>query len=452
MEPASTPTRPLHVGRYVIFEAIASGGQASVHLGRLIGAEGFARTVAVKRIRPSKDQSSGVTAMAMLVDEARLASRVLHPNVVQTLDMVDHEGELLLVMEYVHGETVARLLKLMAQRQQQTPVDIATAIVIGTLRGLGAAHDTTDEVGQRLEIVHRDVSPQNVIIDTHGTARVLDFGVAKARGRTQEDTQVGSIKGKLAYMAPEQLRGEVTPRVDLWSAGVMLWELLVGRKLFTGETDEQLITRILTTRPAAPSTQRPEVSPALDAVVLKALCADPAERFQTAQEMVTALEQLGEPGRGVAAPQAVAAWLKQLAGEHLESTARRLLELDTQSVEITVVAPSQLASPRRRGAMAWGLALASLSAVALAVFALWPVAPPPVEPAAVAPFVEKAAEPQLAPVAMAPPSEPVAAPAPEKPSTGKQPAKKRAASKKKGCEQPTTVDANGHVHYKRECL
>ncbi len=446
------PTPPLHVGRYVIFEAIASGGQASVHLGRLIGAEGFARTVAVKRIRPAVRETGEALAMAMLVDEARLASRVLHPNVVQTLDMLAHEGELLLVMEYVHGETVARLLKLMAQRGQQTPIDIATAIVIGTLRGLGAAHETTDEVGERLEIVHRDVSPQNVIIDTHGTARVLDFGVAKARGRTQEETEVGRIKGKLAYMAPEQLRGEVTPQVDLWSAGVMLWELLVGRKLYAGDTDEQVITRILTTRPAAPSTQRVEVDPLLDAVVLKALAADPADRFQSAQEMVTALEQ-----GSVAPPQAVAAWLKQLAGDQLESTARRLLELDTQSVEITVVAPSAARPQTRRRRLVAGLiGLLSVGAVAAITAALTGEAEVPAPPVVV---VAPAPAPLPLPVEPTPVERVAEAPPLEKPVLGKaeplpvkSPGKRRPVSRKKGCEQPTTVDANGHVHYKRECL
>ena len=201
---SSTPAVPRIVGRYALYDSIACGGMASVHLGRLIGPAGFSRTVAIKRLH--ENYAKDPEFVAMLLDEARLAARINHPNVVSTLDVVAVGPELLLVMEYVAGESLSALIRTCQQTEHSPPIPVVVDIAIGMLNGLHAAHEATGEGGQPLNIVHRDVSPQNVLVGTDGVTRVVDFGIAKAIGRTQE-TRSGAIKGKPAYMAPEQLQG-----------------------------------------------------------------------------------------------------------------------------------------------------------------------------------------------------------------------------------------------------
>ncbi|HEX4514731.1 MAG TPA: serine/threonine-protein kinase, partial [Polyangiaceae bacterium] len=226
-------SRGLALGRYTLFDVIASGGMASVHFGRMIGPAGFARTVAIKRLHPHLAHDAEFATM--FLDEARLAARIQHPNVVQTLDVVSHDNELLLVMEYVRGETLSRLLTAARKRKVAIPQRIVSAILIGVLHGLHAAHDAKSEQGMPLEIVHRDVSPQNVLVGADGVVRVVDFGVAKAASRAHS-TRDGQIKGKLQYMAPEQLKREgVDRRADVYAVGVMLWECLAARKLFVAD-------------------------------------------------------------------------------------------------------------------------------------------------------------------------------------------------------------------------
>src|SRR5580692_2033966 len=193
------------VGRYAIYGELASGGMATVHLGRLLGPVGFSRTVAIKRLHEqfAKDPDF----VSMFLDEARLCARIKHPNVVPTLDVIAGDRQLLLVMDYVQGESLSRLFRSAVARGERIPLKVTVAIVSGMLHGLHAAHEAKDERGEPLGIVHRDVSPQNVLVGIDGVARVLDFGVAKARGRLHT-TQDGRVKGKLSYMAPEQLRSE----------------------------------------------------------------------------------------------------------------------------------------------------------------------------------------------------------------------------------------------------
>src|SRR4051812_48938415 len=197
------------IGRYMLDRPIGSGGMATVHLGRLLGPAGFSRTVAIKRLHPqfAKDPEF----VTMFLDEARLAARVRHPNVVSTLDVVALDEELFLVMDYVPGETLSRLARELRARGESVPPAIAISILSGVLFGLHAAHDARSESGEVLGIVHRDVSPQNILVGEDGVARVLDFGVAKAAGRASQ-TEAGLVKGKLAYMSPEQLRGEAIDR------------------------------------------------------------------------------------------------------------------------------------------------------------------------------------------------------------------------------------------------
>src|SRR5579859_759387 len=228
---ASRPARS--IGRYVLFDEIAAGGMATVHFGRQSGAAGFSRTVAIKRLHPNLAKDPEF--VAMFLDEARLVARIRHPNVVPTLDVVATEGEVFVVMEYVHGESLAKIRSAMLKAGRVADPRIVSAIMSSVLHGLHAAHEAKSEIGQPLNIVHRDVSPQNVLVGIEGTARVLDFGVAKAIGRVQT-TREGQIKGKLAYMPPEQLHGgRVTRQADVYAAAVVTWETLTGARLFAGE-------------------------------------------------------------------------------------------------------------------------------------------------------------------------------------------------------------------------
>ena len=212
-----------------------------------------------------------------------------------TLDVVATEGELFLVMEYVAGESLSKLLKTAWQRQLPMPPRVAAAIISAVLHGLHAAHEAKDEHGRELGIVHRDVSPQNILVGADGAPRVLDFGVAKAAGRLQT-TRDGQLKGKIAYMSPEQLeRRLVTRQSDIYAAAVVLWEALAGRRLFDGETEAIVLVRAIEGKIDPPSVLNPQLDRAIDAVVMRGLARDPEQRFATAREMALALEQTHRP-------------------------------------------------------------------------------------------------------------------------------------------------------------
>ena len=315
--------RNLKVGRYVISGRIASGGMAAVHLGRLSGPVGFSRTVAIKRLHPAfaKDPEF----VAMFLDEARLVARVRHPNVVPVLDVVAESGELFLVMEYIEGDNLSRLTK----GQPATPHDVVSGVLINVLNGLHAAHEARAIGGEALDIVHRDVSPQNVLVDIDGIARVTDFGIAKASARLS-NTQSGELKGKFRYMAYEQMTGgPATRRTDVYAAGAVLWELLTGRPLIKASGLLEARRLVISLEPAPPSHLGAEVSPAVDEVVLRALNRKPEERFETAADMAAALEGAMQP----AMPSTIAAWVRERARGALESRSRVLEELEAATGE-----------------------------------------------------------------------------------------------------------------------
>jgi eukaryotic-like serine/threonine-protein kinase len=318
---AVTSVRPLlSVGRYEIYDRIASGGMAAVHVGMLMVGQtsGMARPVAIKRLHPhlAKDPEF----VAMFLDEAKLAARLSHQNIVPTLDVITQGGEVFLVMEYVAGESLATVLRTLNERRQLPPIEIAAAVVFDALQGLGAAHRATNELGKPLGIVHRDISPQNVMVGADGLSRLLDFGIAKAEDRAQY-TREGQIRGKIAYLAPEQLRSvPASPRTDLFSMGVVLWESLTARQLFQAPTGAQLVTRVLECQVPPASQFNPRVTPELDQLLARALHRNPEARFQSADEMTAALEAVTRPRLR----RDVAAWLQGLAGTSLD---RRALQI-----------------------------------------------------------------------------------------------------------------------------
>jgi serine/threonine-protein kinase len=325
------------VGRYALYGEIASGGMAVVHYGKLLGAVGFQRPVAIKRLHPQLARDPGVRAM--FIDEARLASRIRHPNVVPTLDVVADGRDLLLVMEYVHGESLQHLMKAMRKRGQRIPLRVTLAIVSALLHGLHAAHEATTEEGEPLHVVHRDVSPQNVMVGVDGVARVLDFGIARAAVRL-EHTREGIVKGKLAYMAPEQLGGAaVDRRADVYAAAVVLWEMVVGRRLFVKDDGGTvMVDKLLAGHIDPPSRFAPGTPKLLDAIVLHGLARSPEQRFATAREMALALERLGDLAR----PSEIGEWVEGLAAEALAARAVRLQEVERSSSQFRVATARQI--------------------------------------------------------------------------------------------------------------
>jgi serine/threonine protein kinase len=341
---------PHVVGRYLVYDEIASGGMATVHLGRLAGPGGFSRIVAIKRLHAQYAKDPDF--VAMFLDEARMAACVRHPNVVPTLDVVARDGELFVVMDYVQGESLARLLRASTAARQPVPMDIVSSILCGVLSGLHAAHEATNDQGEPLAIVHRDVSPQNVLVGADGIARVLDFGVAKAAGQIHT-TRDGHVKGKLAYMAPEQLRaGTADRRTDIFAVGILLWESLTLERLFGDDTEGRIVTNVLEREISRPGSKVAGLPSGLDEVTLRALARDPAKRFSCARDMAAALEACVP----MASPSRVAAWVDGLARDVLARRAGILAQAESHSrshVGVRSMAPddptttdSQAAPPR----------------------------------------------------------------------------------------------------------
>jgi serine/threonine protein kinase len=322
------------VGRYSLHAPIAAGGMATVHLARDERPEGERRAVAVKRLHPQFARDPDF--IAMFLDEARVAKNIVHPNVVRTLDLVRSDEEVFLVMEYVAGESLARLTR----GKKPPPIRIITAVLNDVLQGLHAAHVAKDASGTPLNIVHRDVSPQNILVGADGVSRLLDFGVAKARGRMQE-TRQGELKGKLAYMAPEHLQGaDVSLRTDLYAAGVVLWETLTGKRLFASENEGAVVARILAGQVPSPMSvvmasgatipylDMTELQH-IDRVVMRALARDPAVRHQNARDMALDICAAVEP----AEREDVAAWVRGTAHDVLESRAAIVREIESRADE-----------------------------------------------------------------------------------------------------------------------
>ena len=481
--------------RYELLGELASGGMATVYLARMRGPMGFSRLVAIKCMHPqfAKDPSF----VSMFLDEARLTARLRHPNIVPTLDIVHDDGHLLLVMEYVEGASLASLLSSVRSRGTRIPVPIACAIVHDMLLGLHEAHEARDDENVPLAIVHRDVSPQNVIVGLDGLSRVLDFGVAKARQNTHHSND-NEIRGKIPYMPPEQLFGEgLDHKVDVYAAGVTLWEALVCQRLFEGPSETALVRKISEEPIARPSEHVGDLPPAIDAIVMKALSREPACRYESALAMAEAIAAIVKlPTRTE-----VSAWVRQYVAPREVPSGRKLPvaddpEVDPETTMIAILEKASMLRPSAKrpapaapraaatrfalGVAALALAVAGvavarsakseaaqLSAVTTTAAVVAPPAGealPAVAPASpvvvtttstseesaprpeqharsvarVARPVARAALPKAVPTAPSPAaSEPVPAPVPET---------------KPGCKIPYTIDSDGHKHYKVECI
>ncbi len=282
------------VGRYEFLVPIAQGGMAAVWAARLKGTRGFSKTVAVKTMLPTISDDPHFEQM--FLDEAQLCSRIRHPNVVEIMDLGEQDNLLYLVMEWVDGEPLSAIRRA-AAKAEGIPRPIAVKVVAEAASGLHAAHELKDDSGKLVGLVHRDVSPQNLLITYDGVVKIVDFGVAKAAGRTTEDTNAGQIKGKPPYMSPEQALGkDIDRRSDVFALGIILYQLTTGKHPFRGETDSITLQNIVSDRPIIPPRAYDKEYPKpLEAVVMKALERDPNQRYQTAGELEAALDRVFPP-------------------------------------------------------------------------------------------------------------------------------------------------------------
>ena len=305
-----------HIDRYELVAEIASGGMATVFLARLSGMGGFQKFVAIKRLHPHL--AGEQEFVEMFLDEARLAAGIHHPNVVSILEVGASERGYYLGMEYIEGDTLARLLARAATSGQRLPRPVALKIVLDTLTGLHAAHELKDEMGQPTELVHRDVSPQNVLVGLDGICRITDFGVARAATRLSA-TRVGQLKGKIAYMAPEQAMGksDIDRRADVFAAGIVLWEVLAGRRLFKSENEAATLSRVLTEEIPDVCEVATDVPREIGDVVMKALQRDPEARFPTCAHFADALERAANSADKLASSKELASYVSEVIGNEI---------------------------------------------------------------------------------------------------------------------------------------
>jgi serine/threonine protein kinase len=301
----------LRVGRYETLRPIASGGMATVYLGRSRGAHGFERQVAIKAMHPHL--ADDPEFVAMFLDEARMASNIRHPNVVPTLDIAEEEGRIFLVMEYIEGLSLQAMLRAVRKNLESVPLPIALRILLDMLAGLHAAHELRMSDGALMRLVHRDVSPQNVLVGADGIARIMDFGIAHAETRITS-TRGAQVKGKVPYMSPEQLEaGAVDRRSDVYAAGIVTWELLAGERLFRADDNGLLLNVVLRGAREPPSRLNRDIPARIDAVCMRALALSPGDRFSTAAAFAEALEEAAAASHvGIASARALAAFVKAL--------------------------------------------------------------------------------------------------------------------------------------------
>jgi serine/threonine-protein kinase len=493
MDVSSALGQPERVlGRYALYGALAAGGMATVHLGRLLGPVGFSRTVAIKRLH--EQYATDPEFVSGFLDEARLAARIRHPNVVPTLDVVATEGQLFLVMEYIQGESLARLIRATMAGGNRIAPRIAVAIAVGALHGLHAAHEARTEKGEPLHIVHRDVSPHNIMVGVDGIPRVLDFGVAKAVGRLQS-TRSGQLKGKVAYMSPEQLQSQtVDRRTDIFAMGVVLWETLACRRLFHGDNEGSVLTKVLL-EPVEPLSKHVSVQPELEAIVMRALERNANARFATAREMALALEDCVSPATATQ----LGSWVESLAHDALAERATRVANIEsslsttgqskvldeilqrpkpsspeplsevgtsTQQSSISVATPAGVPSRKARGwvapaaiggALAIGIGGTALVMSRVHAPAQAPTAIPSPQTTATASVATVAVVASAAPTTSSPTmssatsSAPAVLTPPPKHSPAAAPSTTSSA-KKPDCTSPFTRDERGVKIYKPECL
>src|SRR5437763_3905725 len=307
-------------GRYELLKRLAGGGMGEVYLARQRGIDGFQKLLVITSLLPHLCEDEEFIIMCK--DAARVAAQLLHPNICQVFEFDQVGGVYYMSMEYLRGEDLRRLWKACEQKGTPLRVPLICRVISDAAAGLDFAHSMRDSKGEPYNIVHRDISPQNILVTFEGGVKVIDFGVAKAAGRAQH-TRTGALKGKYSYMSPEQVSGaNVDNRSDIFALGVVLHELLTGRRLFKADSDVQTLARVRECNVPPPSRLNPQLPPGLDTIVLKSLSKNPGDRYRTAQEFRLALEDWLIQGRMSASSAHLAEFLKQIYAERLDKEAR----------------------------------------------------------------------------------------------------------------------------------
>ncbi len=309
-------------GKYQAFAKLGEGGMAQVFLALARGPVGFNKLCVIKRMRTqyAKDEQ----LVTMFIDEARLAARLSHPNVIHTYEVGENAGLYFIAMEYLEGQPLNRIVQEARKDGRHVPDGVWLKIVRDALVGLQYAHDLKDYDGKPLHIVHRDVSPHNIFVTYDGQVKVVDFGIAKA-AVSQTRTESGVLKGKVAYMSPEQARGEaIDGRSDLFAAGIVLWEVLAGQSLFRHEYAATTLHKLLHEKPPKLSTVVPDIDKDLEALVVKALEGRPEDRFQSAHEMRAAIDAWAEAHHQVVQQDEVGELLTGLFSSVREAVQRQI--------------------------------------------------------------------------------------------------------------------------------
>ena len=347
------------IGRYTVLRRLATGGMAEIYLARQDGPKGFTKLVVLKRVLAGYAQTEKF--VAMFLDEGRLSARLSHPNIAQTFDLGEHEGAYHLAMEYVPGESLARLVRRASSEGKGISANAVLRIGMQVLEALEYAHDLKGERGEWLKVVHRDVSPTNVIISYHGSVKLLDFGIARAASH-QHETQIGMVKGKGGYMSPEQaVAGPIDQRTDVYAVGALLYLLSTGIGPFDDEDSVfSMMQAAVEARFPRPSERNRGIDPQLEQIILKAMATRPDDRYSTAGVMLTQLEQHAAQRRLSAGPRELGTLMRQLFPAQAElalssdpvsdaaiaKLAESFIDLNSDDVVNSPPRPTRRAAPR----------------------------------------------------------------------------------------------------------
>jgi serine/threonine-protein kinase len=338
---------PKRFGKYTLIRKLARGGMAEIFLALQRSVAGFEKLVVVKRILPHLAQDESF--IQMLLSEARIAATLNHPNVAHIYDVGVFEGQYYIAMEHIHGEDLRSLIRQMKKKSVTAfPLEHALAIVLGCATGLAYAHEKQDLDGAPLHIVHRDVSPQNILVTFDGDVKLVDFGIAKASSVTGDETEHGQLKGKIPYMSPEQAQGRtLDARSDIFSLGVILFELTTGRRLFRGENEYDTLRRIVECQYPRPRKLNPELPEELEQIIDRALARDVSARYQTARDLQADLEDFVRRHRLAVSSLSLGRFMQELFGDKLDEQ-KEMLQQGRQLADVLAAQAEEDASRSSR--------------------------------------------------------------------------------------------------------
>ena len=340
--------KPVPFGKYYLLERINVGGMAEVFKAKTFGVEGFERLLAVKRILPNIAEDEEF--ISMFIDEAKIAVQLQHANIAQIFDLGKVDGSFFIALEYVHGRDLRSIFDRMRSRGDSLPVSMACYVMMQVCEGLDYAHNKRDAQGRQLYLIHRDISPQNVLIGYEGEVKLIDFGIAKAAGKAST-TQAGILKGKFGYMSPEQVRGlPIDKRSDIFAVGIVLYELLTGERLFVGETDFSTLEKVRNVEIVPPSSYNKKIPPELERLILKALARDPEDRYSNAIDLHDDLQSFLYSVGEFYSRKDLSAWMKKTFAMEIEEDNAKLEQY--RQIAPPVAASSEVSRRAAAGANA----------------------------------------------------------------------------------------------------